>query len=391
MKFKKIASLVLSATMIAALAGCGQTAAPAAQPAEQAEEAAAETAEVVEEAVEEEAAAAEEAVEEVAEEAAATAEAATEEIDYASIPQSVKGDVVTLKFNFVKTSSDPEYGWYAKYFNDIYEATNHEVGYELYPSEALGGSADVLEMAANGEDVVQDCDFSYLATYVPDIAVAMSPYLIQEPEQIVKLWKSEVGQEWEKSLEEKGLHFLDIHYFGTRNLICNKEVHNRADMASLKIRCAATPMWNEVVRVLGGNATNTAWSETYQALSQGVADGAESPYGLLYSSKLYEPCKYIINTNHLVAATTVVMSQATFEKLSPEAQKALDEVATDFAVTQIDRVNKVTEEYKTKLEAEGVTFIDIDKAEFIEAAQDTPNYFPEWSEGLYERVQNAIK
>ena len=391
MKFKKIASLVLSATMIAALAGCGQTAAPAAQPAEQAEEAAAETAEAVEEAVEEEAAAAEEAVEEVAEEAAATAEAATEEIDYASIPQSVKGDVVTLKFNFVKTSSDPEYGWYAKYFNDIYEATNHEVGYELYPSEALGGSADVLEMAANGEDVVQDCDFSYLATYVPDIAVAMSPYLIQEPEQIVKLWKSEVGQEWEKGLEEKGLHFLDIHYFGTRNLICNKEVHTRDDLKSLKIRCAATPMWNEVVRVLGGNATNTAWSETYQALSQGVADGAESPYGLLYSSKLYEPCKYIINTNHLVAATTVVMSQATFEKLSPEAQKALDEVATDFAVTQIDRVNKVTEEYKTKLEAEGVTFIDIDKTEFIEAAQDTPNYFPEWSEGLYERVQNAIK
>ncbi|MBR0391870.1 MAG: TRAP transporter substrate-binding protein DctP, partial [Oscillospiraceae bacterium] len=260
MNFKRIASIVLSATMIAALAGCGApAAAPAAQEqAEKVEEAAAEQVEEVEEAVEE-------AVEETA-----------EEIDYAAIPQSVKGDVVTLKFNFVKTSSDPEYGWYAKYFNDIYEATNHEVGYELYPSEALGGSADVLEMAANGEDVVQDCDFSYVATYVPDIAVGMAPYLIQEPEQIVKLWKSEVGQEWEKALEEKGLHFLDIHYFGTRNLICNKEVHNRADMASLKIRCAATPMWNEVVRVLGGNATNTAWSETYQALSQGVADGAES-------------------------------------------------------------------------------------------------------------------
>ena len=387
MKFKKIASIVLSATIIAALAGCGQTAAPAAQPAEQA----AEQVEAVEEAAEEVAEEATEEATEAVEDAAAAVEEAAEEIDYASIPQSIKGDVVTLKFNFVKTSSDPEYGWYAKYFNDIYEATNHEVGYELYPSEALGGSADVLEMAANGEDVVQDCDFSYLATYVPDIAVAMSPYLIQEPEQIVKLWKSEVGQEWEKGLEEKGLHFLDIHYFGTRNLICNKEVHTRDDMKSLKIRCAATPMWNEVVRVLGGNATNTAWSETYQALSQGVADGAESPYGLLYSSKLYEPCKYIINTNHLVAATTVVMSQATFEKLSPEAQKALDEVATNFAETQIDRVNKVTEEYKQKLEDEGVTFIDIDKTEFIEAAQDTPNYFPEWSEGLYERVQNAIK
>ena len=161
-------------------------------------------------------------------------------------------------------------------------------------------------------------------------------------------------------------------------------------MSSLKIRCAATPMWNEVVRVLGGNATNTAWSETYQALTQGVADAAESPYGLLYSAKLYEPCKYIINTEHLVAATTVIMSQASYEKLSDESKAALDKVATEFAESQIGRVEKVTEEYRQKLEDEGVTFVDIDKAEFIEAAQDTPEYFPEWSEGLYERVQEAI-
>ena len=313
-----------------------------------------------------------------------------EEIDYSSIPESMNGSVVTLRFNFVKSSSDPEYGWYAKYFHDIYEATNGEVGYMLYPSEALGGSADVLEMAANGEDVVQDCDFSYLASYVPDISIGMAPYLIQEPEQIVKLWKSEVGQDWEAQLEAKGLHFLDIHYFGTRDLIANKEVHNREEMGSLKIRCAATPMWNEVVRVLGGNATNTAWSEVYQALSQGVADAAESPYGLLYSAKLYEPCKYLIKTDHLVAATTVVMSQATWEKLSDEAKEAVDKVATEFAESQIERVNAVTAEYEQKLKDEGVTFIDIDKAEFIEAAQSTPDYFPEWSEGLYERVQAAI-
>ena len=149
-------------------------------------------------------------------------EEAAEEIDYSVYKDAQTGSVVTLKFNFVKSSSDPEYGWYAKYFNDIYEATNGEVGYQLYPSEALGGSADVLEMAANGEDVVQDCDFSYLANYVPDISIGMAPYLIQEPEQLVRLWKSEVGQEWEAALEEKGLHILDIHYFGTRNLIANK-------------------------------------------------------------------------------------------------------------------------------------------------------------------------
>ncbi|MGE4549602.1 MAG: hypothetical protein AB7C89_08650, partial [Intestinibacillus sp.] len=73
------------------------------------------------------------------------------------------GSKVTLKFNFVKASTDPEYQWYDEYFKGISEASGGEIAYELYPSEALGGSADVLEMASLGQAVVQDCDFSYLA------------------------------------------------------------------------------------------------------------------------------------------------------------------------------------------------------------------------------------
>ncbi|MGE4549107.1 MAG: TRAP transporter substrate-binding protein DctP, partial [Intestinibacillus sp.] len=265
-----------------------------------------------------------------------------------------------------------------------------EIAYELYPSEALGGSADVLEMASLGQAVVQDCDFSYLANYVPDMAVGMAPYLIQKPEQIKQLWKSEVGQEWSKALAEKGLHLIDLHYFGTRNLITKKEVHSRADISKLKIRCAATPMWNEVVRVLGGNATNTAWSETYQALSQGVADGAESPMGLLYSARLYEPCKYLIRTEHLVAATAIVMSEEVYQSLSDEGKKAIDECGSAYADKAIGLAQGVEKEYEQKLVDEGVQIIDIDKSEFIKAAQDTPKQFPEWSDGLYERVQEAI-
>ena len=310
--------------------------------------------------------------------------------DSSSSGGNTSGSGVTLKFNFVKSSSDPEYEWYDQYFSDISEASGGEIQYELYPSEALGGSADVLEMAAQGQAVVQDCDLSYLSSYVPGIDAGMAPYLIQEPEQVVKLWKSDVGQEWCDALAEKGLHLVDLHYFGTRNLIADTEVHSRADMSNLKIRCAATPMWNEVVRVLGGNATNTAWSETYQALSQGVADAAESPSPLLYSARLYEPCKYLIKTEHLVAATAIVMSEEVYQSLSPEAQEAIDSCADIFADEVVDKVLANEQEYDQMLQDEGVQIIEVDKTEFIEAAQETPEHFPEWPEGIYERVQEAI-
>lgn len=318
----------------------------------------------------------------------------------AATPNTVENDessdpapasTTTLKFNTVQTSSDPKVEWYTDWLDEICEASNGTLAYEMYLSEALGGSADVLEMATMGQPVVQDCDFSYIAAYVPDFAVAMSPYLFTEPEQIKTFWKSDMGQELCAQLEEAGLHLLNVHYFGTRNVLCNTKVTSRADFSKLKLRCAATPMWNEVVRVLGANAVNTAWSETYQALSQGIADGAESPMGLLYSSKLYEPCKYLIRTEHLVAATCVVMSQEVYESLPADAQAALDEVGTSFSDTVIPLQQAVEVEYEEKLKAEGVEIIEIDKADFIAAAQDTPNYFPEWSEGLYEKCQAALK
>lgn len=309
-----------------------------------------------------------------------------------SAPGSASGNAqpVNLKFNFVKSSTDPEYTWYDDYFKEISEASGGSVTYDLYPSEALGPTADMLEAASQGEPVVIDCDFSYLANYVPDWAAAMAPYLIQTPEQIEQLWKSDVGQELSAELEKAGLHLIDVHYFGTRNLISKVPVSSRADIGKLKVRCAATAGWNEVVRVLGGNATNTPWSETYQALSSGVADAAESPYALLYSAKLYEPCKYIIKTEHLVASTAIVMSQAVYESLSPEGQKAIDEVGSAYPAKAIELAKSVEQEYIDKLVAEGVQILDIDKTEFIAAAQDTPNYFPEWTPGIYERMQEAI-
>lgn len=296
-----------------------------------------------------------------------------------------------LKFNFVKSSSDPEYKWYDDYFAEIAKESNGTITYDLYPSEGLGTSADMLEAASQGEPVVVDCDTSYLANYVPDWGATMAPYLIQTPEQIETLWKSDVGQELCKALEEKGLHLIDLHYFGVRNLICNKEVHSRSDIGKLKIRCAPTAGWNEVVRVLGGNAVNTPWAETYQACSSGVADGAESPYALLYSSKLYEPCKYIIKTEHLVASTAIVMSQKVYENLPEEARAAIDKVGSAYPEKAIQLAQSVEQEYIDKLVAEGVQIIDIDKTEFIEAAQSTPDYFPEWSDGLYQRIQDALK
>ena len=44
-----------------------------------------------------------------------------------------------------------------------------------------------------------------------------------------------------------------------------------------------------------------------------------------------------------------------------------------------------------KMKKEGVTVMEVDKAAFREAAKDTYKHFPEWSPGLYDKVQSFLK
>ena len=266
-----------------------------------------------------------------------------------------------------------------------------EIVGEIYTGESLGVTADVLEQAANGEAVVADCDLAYLANYVPDMAAVMSPYLIQEPEDMNKLWPSDVFQDLCSQLEAKGLHLIALNYEGSRSLWTKTPITCRDDVGKLKIRCASTTMWNSVVETLGGNPTNIPMSEVYQAVSQGVVDGCEGVFSVIYSNKVYEVLKYCTLTEHLVGYTAIVMSSEIYNNLSPEAQAALDQTAADYMNEFMELSGGVQDEYRAKLEAEGVTVNTIDKAEFIEASANVPKNFPEWTPGILDELKAVLE
>ncbi len=359
---KKLLALILALAMVLALAACGgtSTSSPASDDKS-------ETADATE--------------------SADTTEDADSEEDSETTPAA---DSVTLRFNLVKSTTDPQYEWYSRFWDDVNTATNGEVTGEVFTGESLGVTADVLEQAAQGEPVVADCDLAYLANYVPDMAAVMSPYLIQEPEQILTLWDSDVFQNMCAQLEEQGIHLIALNYEGNRNLVTVKPISSRADVSGLKIRCASTTMFNAVVETLGGNPTNIAMSEVYQALSQGVVDGAEGVFSVIYSNKWYEVCKNITLTEHLVGYTAIAMSSEVYHSLSAEAQDALDATAMDYMNEFLELSDGVQQEYRELLEAEGVTISEIDKSEFIEAANKVPESFPEWSDGILEQLQAVL-
>lgn len=295
-----------------------------------------------------------------------------------------------LRMNMVISNQDPMFPMWESFGQSIEEASDGTLKVEIFPTETLGKTVDMIEAISRGAPVLQDCDPSHLYNYHPDFAVFMAPYMFKKPEDIALAWNSDLVAGWEKKLNSQGLRILTMTYFGTRHLLSKRQVAKRDDTAGMKIRNAPTKMWNEVGRVLGGEITNTAWSEVYTALSQGVAEGAESPLSILYSAKLFETLPYISLTGHLTATTSIVMSQAVYDSLPEQGKKALDEVGRGYTPVRQPMIEGLETEFRSKLEAAGIVFNDVDKAEFIAAAAETPAQFPEWTPGMYEEMLKII-
>jgi TRAP-type C4-dicarboxylate transport system substrate-binding protein len=297
---------------------------------------------------------------------------------------------VTLKFNCVKPSTDVQYEWYGRYFKEVEAATGGVIQTQLYPAEALGKAVDVLEQASQGESVIAHVDVGHLANYIPDFSMLMVPYLMQSPNEVLVLWNSDIAKDLCTQLEGKGLHYMLMGYEGTRSMITKVPVKTRADVNRLKLRCAVAPLWNFLVRVLGGNPTNIAMSETYQALSQGVADGAEGIFASMYTNKWYEVLKYVTKTEHMIGYTSIVMSSKIHSGLSADVRAALSKVSENYMDEFVRLADEVEQQYVEELKKGGVTFAEIDKTEFIEAAKKAPEAFPEWTPGLYDKLLAAM-
>lgn len=307
---------------------------------------------------------------------------------------TTSGDAYVLRFNLVGTDASKRGARLFQLMKDIEEASEGTLKIECYNNEALGATVDMIEACSLKSDVIQDCDPTHLADYVPDYSIFMHPFLMSDGTQIEKLWQSELGQDLERNLEASGLHVVSIFLNGTRHLNTKNPVYKRADTANMKLRCASTKMWNATIAVLGGNATNTPWSEVYTALSSGVAEGCECTLAFLYDAKTHEVCPYVTLTAHTVAPSALVMSQSVYESLPAKAQEAIDKLGLKFASYVVGEVDAEDAEYRKMMEDEGVTFIELsdeDRQEFIEAAKGVSDEFPEWSEGLYDKAAEAIR
>lgn len=251
----------------------------------------------------------------------------------------------------------------------VEEKSNGRIEVEIHANGALGGNEDELvqKMATGTVDIIISAP-SFMAQSVKEADILSLPYLFSDVEHWERVMDGEPGQEMSRLVAEKSGLFKVLGYFkdGVRNMYTIKPIEDLDAMKDLKFRIQNSPtqiaFWSE----LDVQPTFIAFNEIYQALQNGVIDGAENSFAQIAQQKHYEVCKHITLTEHDVATRFFLISQAKYNMLPDDLKVIVDEAAAEAVIAQRVVDLKLGEQYQQEMEESGVEFHEIDKAPLID-------------------------
>jgi TRAP-type C4-dicarboxylate transport system substrate-binding protein len=179
--------------------------------------------------------------------------------------------------------------------------------------------------------------------------------------------------------------------FGIRDLYTRETpVETPQDMAGLKMRVQPVTVYTEMVeQVFGAAPTPMPWPEVCSAVAQGVIDAGEAPPAAILDQKHHEHARHLVQTNHILGLSPLVMSASLLDRLSEEHQAIVQEEADAACDAMTTTTLKGDEAGIEELRAAGMEVLEVDKALFAERAGGIAEAVPEWSEGLHDRARAA--
>lgn len=238
------------------------------------------------------------------------------------------------------------------------------------PSATLGDDAEMLTSASAGVINVTANSQGAMSQIVPEIGLLGLPFLFKDLPSAWAVLDGDVGKMLDTRAQESGLKILGFWDNGIRNVShMSKTVPSPADIKGMKIRTPPDQMTIDIFEALGASPAPLAFSELPTALQSGVFDGQENPLVNIYSSKIHEITKFITLTGHKYESTPVVAGLGWWSGLD-EAKQACALSATEEAgKMQREMVQSSDAELRPKMEAEGVTFAEADKAAYQDATK----------------------
>ncbi len=296
-----------------------------------------------------------------------------------------------IKFAHVVNEKDAFHVAAEKFKELVEKRSQGALTVNIFPNAKLGDERTLLERMKMGIVDAGIITNGPIINFVPSFGAVDLPFLFRDPKHAYKVLDGNIGKKLMADLESQGWKGLAFGERGFRNLTNSKHaVKTPADIKGLKIRVMQNPVYVDSFKALGANAVPMAWTEVLTALQQGTVDGQENPLNVIMAFKLYETQKYLSITRHAYAPAPIIMSMATWKKLTPAQQGIVMKAAQEAAEFERAWDNRMEAEWMKELKAKGMVIATPDLAPFQKAVKPVyDQYSAKFGKDLIEAIQKT--
>ncbi len=270
---------------------------------------------------------------------------------------------------------------------EIESLTDGEITVQNFPAMQLGGASENVDQVRSGAIFAVFTSIAYFTRSVPELEAVSLPFLFDSREQAFAVMDGEVGDVMDAALLEEGFVNLGYMELGFRHVTNSaRPITSLEDFEGLDIRLQPNEVHLDSFRAIGANPQPLDISELYSALQQGVLDGQENPYNIIYTRRFFEVQDYLSDSGHFFDFINVVANADAFEALSPEHQEAVRTAMRSAVEWQREEAAKLDLDFRQKLVEEGMQYDPLPDAERARLREATMGI----AEQLKERVDPEV-
>lgn len=252
----------------------------------------------------------------------------------ASLAMAAEYKAMTIR----AATANPEGSLHTTAINKFKEIVEKESGGKIRVQTFYGGSMG--DEQANARQLrTQEINLAVLAVgnltpFAPKANIYYLPYMFPKIEAAYKLLGHEAFNAKTADIiaTQSGTRPLSWLIGGYRHLTNSRRpVVKIEDLQGLKIRVPPVAIQLESFRAWGIEPHPLAWTETFNALQQGVVDGQENPHAVNRDQKFWEVQKYITQLHYLLWVGPMLLSDAWYQKLDPAAKALVTKAAQEAA------------------------------------------------------------
>lgn len=232
-----------------------------------------------------------------------------------------------------------------------------------------------------------------LSKYNHDLHALDIPFMFRDHDHAAKVFEGPIGESlldgYTKNSNIKGLAFT--YSGGFINIPVGKEVSSIKDLVGTKIRVSNSPVCSATWAALGAEPVIM----DVEAVADGIRDGAieagESSWPRIYGCNQSGVTETILEPDHRLLMTNIIINNDFFNSLAPELQTALKEAAIIAGRYERELSINDVPNVKARCAQEGISIVKLSEEDRKTMAEVGEKVYQQFADSFTPGIVEGIK